>query len=393
MRGLAVALVVLTCGHALSNAMRTLPAIATDLLAHDLGVSDESIASITGLFHFAFALGQIPVGVALDRFGVRPVAMVLITIASIGALMAAMATGPWSMAAAQIVMGFGFSGMLIAPMTFASSSMAAAQFGLWSGLILGLGNTGMLISASPLAWLVEVAGWRAGFYAGAAFGVLVLVLEFLFVHSVRPTPHPDRTLLGDARGVVHLLCSRTLRAPVVLAFVSLAGIIGVRGLWGGPWLMDIKHLSRIEAGNILLLLTFALIAGPALTGIADRRFGNRRALVVGGHVLAGVLLFVLLACAELPVYVDAGLLLVYGFGVATQPLLFAIARTETKPEETGRALAAVNLSFFAGTALLLPVSGVVAGFAGVAGAIAALAIALLAGAVCFWRLTVPRSTP
>ncbi len=387
MRGLAIALLALTCGHALSNAMRTLPALATDLLARDLGVAAESIASITGLFHFAFALGQIPVGVALDRFGVRPVAMVLISVASIGSLMAGLAGGPWSMAAAQVVMGLGFSGMLIAPMAYASSHMAAAQFGLWSGLILGLGNTGMLISASPLAWLIEVAGWRAGFYAGAAFGALVLVLEFLFVRGVRPTPHPDRTLASDARDVVRLLGSRGLRAPIVLAFVSLAAIIGVRGLWGGPWLMDIKHLSRVETGNILLILTLALIAGPAFTGIADRRFGNRRLLVMGGHVASALLLFALLACVQMPAYVDAALLFAFGLGVTTHPLLFAIARARTTPEETGRALAAVNLAFFAGTALLLPASGLAAGYLGVAGAIGALAVALLAGCVLFWCLS------
>jgi len=55
------------------------------------------------------------------------------------------------------------------------------QFGLWSGLILALGNSGMLLSASPMAWLMEHAGWRAGYWAAACFGWLTLLLIWLLV--------------------------------------------------------------------------------------------------------------------------------------------------------------------------------------------------------------------
>ena len=69
----------------------------------------------------------------------------------------------------------------------------------------------------------------------------------------------------------------------------------MRGLWGGPWLMEVKGLSRVAAGNVLLLLTVALIAGPALAGVAERRTGNPRALMGWGHIAAGLVLLGLVA--------------------------------------------------------------------------------------------------
>ena len=71
------ALLALTIGHVFSNAIRTLPAVAADVLARDLGITTQQLAVITGAFPGAFALAMIPVGVALDRFGVKPVALLL----------------------------------------------------------------------------------------------------------------------------------------------------------------------------------------------------------------------------------------------------------------------------------------------------------------------------
>jgi hypothetical protein len=52
---------------------------------------------------------------------------------------------------------------------------------------------------------------------------------------------------------------------IALSLVSLAASLVLRGLWGGPWLMEIKAFGRrIEAGNMLGLFTLALIAGPVL---------------------------------------------------------------------------------------------------------------------------------
>ena len=70
--------------------------------------------------------------------------------------------------------------------------------------------------------------------------------------------------------VLRIGLSRPLRGLIAMALVSLAASLVLRGLWGGPWLMEIKALSRIEAGNALGLFTLALIAGPVLMGIFDR---------------------------------------------------------------------------------------------------------------------------
>jgi predicted MFS family arabinose efflux permease len=384
-RLLLLPLLALALGHMLSNAVRTIPAIAADLLQRDLGMTAEHLAALSGAYLFAFAAAQIPIGVALDRYGVRPVSLALFAGVVAGALLAAAAGGPVGFLLAQIVMGLGSAGMLITPMTFAAKTLTPAQFGLWSGLIQAVGNAGMLLSASPLALLIEAADWRAGFLACAAFGVFAGLLVRLLV----PPPKPDatgRALAEDAAEVLRLFASRALAPLVALAFASFAAVMGVRGLWGGPWLMEVKGLSRIEAGHVLLIATFALVAGPVLGGLLDRALGRRVALLAAGHALAGLCLAAIAARPGATSGWDAGVLVLFGLTISVQPLIFALTRAAVPREQTGKALAAVNLSFFTGAAVLQSVSGVAAAWGGPGGGIAFFAAALLVATAAFLGL-------
>lgn len=385
-------LLVLALGHMISNLLRTLPAISADVLARDIGTTPEGLASLTGAYHLTFAMGQIPLGVALDRFGVKPVALVLLGVVTLAAAASAMVGGPVGFLLTQVALGLGSCGALLCPMTLAAKILSPAKFGLWSGLIQGTGNVGMLLSASPLAWVVENSGWRTGFWVAAGLALVVALLVARLVPAPVPAampPGPRPSLLAEAREVVRLGLSRRLRGLVMLAFASFAVIIGLRGLWGGPWLMDIKGLSRIEAGNLLLVFTLALIGGAMLSGMLDRILGHRRLLLILGHAGASACLLLVVAGGPggwismalglpmLPASYDAVMFLAFGLAIAVQPLAFAMTRAAVPPEQAGKALSAVNLSFFLGTAVLQAASGPVAAAWGIGAALVFLAVANL----------------
>jgi predicted MFS family arabinose efflux permease len=390
---LGIAILALTLGHVFSNAVRTLPAMAADVLQADLGVSADGLAALTGAFPAAFALTMLPVGVALDRYGVKPTALALLAIAAAGSALAAVATGPWSMLAAQLVLGVGCSGMLMCPVTYAAKNLPPQKFGLWGGVIQAFGNTGMLLSASPLALLVDHAGWRSGYLACAALAVGAAVAVLVVVREVRGAPQQARPMMDDARDVVALVLSREIRGPVVIAFASFAAVLGVRGLWGGPWLMEVKDLARVPAGHVLLACTVALIIGPAVAGMLERRFQrHRRGMLVGGHLGAAAAILVLVGGGALGwgVAADAMLLFAFGLLISTQVICFALVRAAVPPERVGRALSAMNVSFFGGAAVLQAASGMAASAGGVAAALLVFAAALAVCTLAFLRLPGPR---
>jgi predicted MFS family arabinose efflux permease len=403
-RTLIFALLALACGHMLSTLLRTIPAISLDLMAADFATPSQTLASLISIYHFAFAASQIPVGAAMDRFGVRPVSLGLLIGTIVGAMASGFATGPESFLFGQFLLGVATSGMLMCPMTLAAKQLSPARFGLWSGAILSIGNVGMLLSSSPLAWVVNHLGWRAGFWMSAGFGVAVAFAVFALVPK-QPAAHADRSSpLAQMGEVLRLGLSYRLRGIIALSLVSLAASLVLRGLWGGPWLMEIKGLSRIEAGNELGLFTLALIVGPLCVGIFDRRFGHRRTVLAATHVLSALLLVLLAAGAPgypvsdlfgvtvMPSQYDLILFVLIGFAVSSQPLLYGMTRQLVDAQNTGKALSAINLAFFLGVALMQSATGVVAAFYGLPAVLLFMAAALLAGTSLFLIYTSPAAT-
>lgn len=356
-RALIFALLALACGHMLSTLLRTIPAVSLDLMAADFRMEPQALASLTSVYPFAFAAAQIPVGAAMDRFGVRPVSLSLLAGTVVGAIASGFATGPESFAVGQVLLGVATSGMLMCPMTLAAKQLSAARFGLWSGAILSIGNIGMLLSSSPLAFVVDNYGWRAGFWISAAAGVAVALAVFALVPN-QPAEHKDDSSpLAQMIAVLRLGFSRPLRGLIALALVSLATSLVLRGLWGGPWLMQVKGLSRVEAGNQLGAFTIAMIIGPLLIGMIDRKLNRRRELVAGSHLTGALLLALmalgaphyavsmLLGVAVMPPQYDLVLFVLIGLATSAQPLLFGMSRQLVDAQVAGKALAAINLAF------------------------------------------------
>jgi MFS family permease len=400
-RALIFALLALACGHMLSTLLRTIPAISLDLMAADFGTPPQALASLTSIYHFAFAASQIPVGAAMDRFGVRPVSLSLLLGTIVGAMASGFATGPESFLFGQFLLGVATSGMLMCPMTLAAKQMSAARFGLWSGVILSIGNIGMLLSSSPLAWVVEHLGWRAGFWISAGLGFAVALAVFVLVPK-QPAAHADRSSpLSQMAAVLRLGLSRPLRGLIALALVSLAATLVLRGLWAGPWLMQVKGLSRVEAGNELGVFTVALIVGPLCMGIFDRKFGHRRAILAASHFLGAVFLCSMAAGAPhypvsdlfdvtvMPAQYDAVLFVLIGFVLSSQPLLYGMTRQLVDAQNTGKALSAINLAFFLGAALMQSTTGLVAALHGLPAVLLFMAAVLAVGTSLFLIYTSP----
>ena len=394
-RALILALLALACGHMLSTLLRTIPAISLDVMAADFRTAPQTLASLTSIYHFAFAASQIAVGATMDRFGVRPVSLSLLAGTIVGALASGLATGPESFVFGQFLLGVATSGMLMCPMTLAAKQMSAARFGLWSGIILSIGNIGMLLSASPLAFVVELWGWRAGFWISAGFGAVVAFAVFLLVPK-QPAAQADQSSpLSQMAEVLRIGLSRPLRGLIALSLVSLAASLVLRGLWGGPWLMEIKAFGRIEAGNMLGLFTLALIAGPVLMGILDRSIGHRREVLAATHCLAALLLALMAAGAPhyplsellgvkaVPAQIDGALFVLIGIAISTQPLLYGMTRQLVDAQNAGKALSAINLAFFLGAALMQSSTGVVAAIFGLPAVLLFMAATLIVGTIVF----------
>lgn len=369
----------------LSQWARTLPAVIAGGVMGEFGLSEAGLAAATAMVHLGFAVGQVPSGVALDRVGPRLTASVLLAVATAGLALTAAAPGAWSFALGQFLTGLGCPGVFMAGLMVTAQLLPPDRFGQVAGLMPALSGFGLLASGTPSAWLVGIAGWRAGPAAAAVAGLLCLIAAWRLVPPLRPSRAGQRGLAAECLDVLLLAVSPGLRAPVVLAFVGYPATLALRGLWAGPWLTDRLGFGLIGTGNVLAGLSVVMSLAPALFGWLDRHVRSRARVLGLAHLAAAASL------AWLPVAggraaPDIAAMALVGLLIGSHVLIYPMTREAAPEGGTGKALSAVNLAFFVGLVVLQPLSGPVARVAGLPGALAVFAVALAVGSVAFLAL-------
>ena len=85
-----------------------------------------------------------------------------------------------------------------------------------------------------------------------------------------------------------------------IAFAWYGNYLALQGLWGGPYLMDLLHLSRSATGQTLMFTSLGFIAGSTMTdSIARRVFCSYKKTLLAGQLALLLLMTGFLGWVEL----------------------------------------------------------------------------------------------
>jgi predicted MFS family arabinose efflux permease len=389
-------LLVLICGFALSQAFRTVAAILAPPLQRDLGLTPGQLGAFAGVFHFAFGGLQLFMGMGLDVWGPRRTVLAVFPLTVAGAFIAATANGYGQLLAGQLVIGVGCAPAFLACTVFISRRFPPERFAAVNGAALGIGSVGLLLTGTPLAWVVEQFSWRAGFVALGTLAALAWLAILLLVKEA-PEAARDRSAptnaLAALRGYGALFSLRHTWGIVVLATFTYASFLALRGLWLGPMLVERHGFTLVQTGHVVLLVSIVGMVGPPLFGRLDPGDRGRRAWIVGWTVLVAAMYLgmALSRSAVVDVVVATVASLVSGYIV----LQYADVRSAYPASMTGRAMALFTMAMFLGVALMQWVTGAVAEAAPALGmetyqaVLGAIAVQLAAAAIAFRWLPGP----
>lgn len=349
----------LISAFALSQAFRTMPAITAARISADFGLSSQGVGLFAGTFHLSFALMQIPVGVALDRYGPGRTVTVLFAAALAGSVLCSLAPNFPLLLLGQALLGVGSAPAFLAPVVFASRRYPPHRFAAVSGLILAVGSLGMLATATPMAFVIETWSWRAAFGVLAAVSLAATIACWAFTQEPVPATATARETLAHAfREAARLFGERHAAGILVLGGVTYAVTITVRALWVVPLFTDRHGYSLVQAGNVVLAMSVGMVVGPVLFGRIDPGGLRRRRLIAACTLVMAAML----ACLIRHNAAAFDVALVVGFGTLSGFIIlqYADVRSSFAPAVVGRALGLFNLAMFLGVAGFQWLSGIVA---------------------------------
>lgn len=176
-------LFALISAFALSQAVRTVAAIMAAPLQADFALDAQALGLFAGAFHFAFGGMQLFMGIGIDLHGVRRTVLTAFPIAIAGTVLSALSTSFGVLVAGQVLIGIGCAPTFLVCTVFIARHLPAHRFAAISGLAMSLGGIGLLLTGTPLAWLIEASSWRMGFWVLAGWGVLAWGLIWALVHE------------------------------------------------------------------------------------------------------------------------------------------------------------------------------------------------------------------
>lgn len=348
----------------------SLAVVAGDL-SRDLRLSPQQLGSLSSVLFYVYAVAQLPLGPMIDRLGGRLVISAFGVLTSIGGILFSQADNLAVAMAARVLIGIGTASVLMATLTIFSHWFSKQHFGKVSSYMVAVGNLGNLGATAPLALAVASIGWRSSFLVIGLIQVVVTLLVFALVRD-RPADSPSgsgdaETKLVEPVGMLaawrEIFGNRDFRLLGVISFAWYGNYLALQGLWGGPYLMQVVHLSRQTTGHMLMFTSLGFIAGSLVNDSIARRFfkSYKKTLLAGQTLLLTLMTVFLLLADALPHSLLSLLFFAIGLAVSSGVMIYPIIRSMFPLRIVGTALTSLNYCVLLGAAVTQQVMGVIVG--------------------------------
>jgi MFS family permease len=340
-------------------------AIIAPNLIQDLGLDAETLGILGGAFFYSFALLQIPMGPMLDRIGPRIIITSSALVGSIGALLFACGQSFTAALLGRILIGIGMASILMGSLKIFTLQFSPEKFPILMGTIVSVGTLGSILAASPLAYITSTIGWRMTFIIAGSITIFLAFLVFWILGGgkrkeespvVSPSSEPEIGILQSIRLVLGSLAFWQIGA---VAFFRYGTFVGLQGLWLGPYLMDAKGYSPVQAGNLIILLAVGIIVGGPIAGwLSEKILNSRKGVGLWGLSLYALSLFALTGIIKIQTPFGYALIFFFiGIFHSSGMLVYSHAKDLYPIAISGTVMTLVNFFTMAGAAVFMPAMG------------------------------------
>ena len=337
--------------------MRSAPAVMVPELSTAFGLSAVGVASLVGLFYYAYAPFSLVAGVTLDGLGPRKVIPIGAASVAIGAIL--FSTGdPTLGRLGRLMQGaggvFALIGAVYLVSTYMPASRAATLIGVTQMFGMAGGSAGQFV-VGPL--ITSGMPWSRFWLVMGLIGIPIAFLLFMLIPNRKP--ESGQTQPGGGLGLAARAMGAVFVNPQSILCGLIAGLIFIPTtifdmVWGVRYLQEAHGLPYSAAVLRSAAVPFGWMIGCPLLGWLTDRIGRRKPVIIGASLaLLAFLALILFGPAHLLPPYSLGLLAGIASGAAMIP--YTVIKEANRPEHSGTATGIINFINFSMTALLGPV--------------------------------------
>lgn len=337
-------------------------AIVNSSVQSELSLSVAQVATIAAVYTWAFAIFQFFGGAILDRLGAGKVLPVAITLVTLGIFMFANAQSFEMLLLSQVVVAIGSCFGFVGAGYVGGQWFGMAKFSLMFGLVQMIAALTSAFSQNLIGFALDSMTWRALFNLTSGFGLVLIILGFLFIRNPKPVVSDHKGGIGeffasvvmDLFGVMKIghvwVCS-------IIGALTFGTMLALGVIWM-PKLLMVHGLSEGTASFGASMLWLGLAAGSAVVPHWSDVIRKRKTPIVVCNAIQLVAMLALLYISQLDSTVAMILCFVFGFTNAAHMLTFSAAADVVRPQQIGTSAAIVNGIMFIVGGILMSRPGV-----------------------------------
>jgi MFS family permease len=351
-----------SAGFVLSMFYRVSPSIIAPHLTKDLGLDPAQLSDLTAAFFYAFAACQIPLGVVLDRVGIRWPMAGLSLVGAGGAAWFAAAGGHLDGIASRALLGLGMSCGLMGPLSLFARWFPPRLFATIAGLLVAVGALGQVLASTPLALLDQAVGWRGSYLIFAGINLVQALAVMVVVRDHPPGEAPPPPAAENPlKGLGRLLRMPAYWGISLGTFCRFGCLMAVQGLWAGPFIIYGLGYSSVEAGNALLFLSVGYMVALPLSGrLSDNWLATRKWVIAPSLLLfSAMLLSMVWWRPGLNLFWIYLVFTLLGASNAPGQIMYAHIKELVPRQYTSTAMTGINLFTMLGPAAFMQITGLI----------------------------------
>ncbi|MDF3884827.1 MFS transporter [Cupriavidus basilensis] len=342
-------IVLLTFAFALSQFYRSCLAVMAPELQHDFGLTAAGFGSLSSCFFLAFAVAQIPVGIAFDRYGVGKPTALLLAIGAVSSLLFTAAPNGTVAMLAQAGLGLACAPVFMGLLHFASEHLSERNYTRVVSQSNATGMIGALCATAPLGWAMHLLGWRVAMSFAALCMVVACYGVWRFVRDEGHAEARHVPLWPMLSQSAKLLAIAPLWTLIPMCVAMSAGT-AFRNAWSGPYLANVYGLDSGARGVALALLSVSGFLTAFFLPVLVRR-SSLKTTIAAWSCLAMTGAIFLTVWPASGMVSGVGLMALLSTIGMLHPLIMAQGRGLVPPSSRGRGLGVLNTFVFLGSAL------------------------------------------
>ncbi|WPX98170.1 MFS transporter [Candidatus Fokinia crypta] len=330
--------VFLSCFYGYQYVVRILPAVLINYLPTRYHISPHEFGFFASIYYIAYSISHIPIGLALDRFGLKNVIFLSVFLLSSSLILCVVCDTWYTVVFARIIAGMVSSAAILGCFKALSTMFQPKTFNFSLGIAVAIGLALAAVGNVLMNKMFLMQGFDALFIHLSIIGFGLALIIFLLIPNSKNFSliSYKQHKKNDTKVTLSTILSVFKNKQIITLFLINGAMIGVMegfmDAWGSTFLKMKIGISSLEASYVATVILSGHVLGAPVIGYLSNRYVGCISLIrYCGIILFALLIFFIVASPNVLTYSVLGIktcyVALFFMGIATAYQIPLVAAT------------------------------------------------------------------